>query len=194
MSSSWQLGLKFHGLTIYCYIITHCGDRGSKIVKKNRIFPGQQHDHDACIESGLKRAEAACKAGRARLTPNRRAVLEVLLADHKPLSAYEIAERIDWQGRRGAPVQVYRALDFFENLGLVHRIESRNAYLACSQADTSHGAQFLVCRDCGRVAEASDAGLERGLRELASKAGFTVEVPVVEIKGLCPDCVNRTDG
>jgi Fur family zinc uptake transcriptional regulator len=163
-------------------------------VKKDKIFPGRRHDHGVCIEIGLKRAEAACAAGGARLTPNRRAVLEVLLSDHRPLSAYEIAERIDWQGRKGAPVQVYRALDFFETLGLVHRIESRNAYLACSQADGAHGAQFLVCRDCGRVAEASDSGLERGLRELAGKAGFTVEAPVVEIKGLCPDCTGRTDG
>ena len=154
----------------------------------DRIFPGQRHDHSACIEIGLKRAEAACAAEGARLTPNRRVVLEVLLADHKPLSAYEIADRIDWQGRKGAPVQVYRALEFFESHGLVHRIESQNAYLACSLADGSHGAQFLVCRDCGRVAEASDAGLERGLKELASKAGFTVEAPVVEIKGLCSDC------
>lgn len=152
------------------------------------LFPKPGHDHGNCIASGFEHAEAACDERQVRLTPNRRAVLEVLLADHKPLSAYEIAERIDWKGRKGGPVQVYRALELFETLGLVHRIESLNAYIACSRQDDTHGAQFLVCKDCNRVAEACDSRLEQDIHRLAGQAGFQVHAPIVEIKGLCPDC------
>jgi Fur family zinc uptake transcriptional regulator len=158
------------------------------------LFPEPGHDHGRCISAGFERAEAACAGRRAKFTPNRRAVLEILLSDHKPLSAYEIAERIDWKGRKGGPVQVYRALELFEALGLVHRIESLNAYIACSRLEATHGAQFLVCKDCNRVAETSDHRLERDIRRLAAQAGFVVHLPVVEIKGLCADCADGAHG
>ncbi len=160
----------------------------TRMASDRALFPEPGHDHGSCIASGFEYAEAACDGRRVRFTPNRRAVLEVLLSDHKPLSAYEIAERIDWRGRKGGPVQVYRALELFETLGLVHRIESLNAYIACSRQDASHGAQFLVCKHCNRVAEASDGRLEKDIQRLAEQAGFQVHAPVVEIKGLCPDC------
>ncbi len=73
-------------------------------------------------------------------------------------------------------------------MGLVHRIESLNAYIACSRQDASHGAQFLVCKHCNRVAETCDSRLEKDIQRLAGQAGFQVHAPVVEIKGLCPDC------
>ena len=102
-------------------------------------------------------------------------------------------ENEDWKGRKGGAVQVYRALELFEALGLVHRIECLNAYIACSRLDASHGAQFLVCKNCNRVAEASDSRLERDIRRLAGQVGFQVHVPMVEIKGLCPDCAGGTN-
>ncbi len=161
------------------------------------LFPHAGHDHALCRAAGVAHAERLCEREGARLTPNRRLVLERLLADHRPLSAYDIAERIDWQGRRGGPVQVYRALQFLEGLGLAHRIESLNAYVACAQTDSGpasasggdHGAQFLVCQDCGRVAEASDRQLDKVIAALAKRAGFQVRAPVIEVRGLCPDCV-----
>ena len=160
------------------------------------LFPDASHDHAICRAAAVAHAERLCAREAARLTPNRRLVLERLLADHRPLSAYEIAERIDWQARRGGPVQVYRALQFLEGLGLVHRIESLNAYIACGQPDSNpqgrprgdHGAQFLVCQDCGRVAEANDRQVGKVIGALARRAGFEVQAPVIEVRGLCPDC------
>ena len=78
-------------------------------------------------------AEAACAAGGARLPPIRRDVLGVLYSTHRPLGAYdEIADALAGQGRRKlAPISVYRALDFLVAEGLVHRLASRNAYVAC---------------------------------------------------------------
>ena len=76
-------------------------------------------------------AEALCAKRGERLTPMRRHVLEVLAASHKPLGAYEIIDLVAARGPRPAPITIYRALDFLTAQGLVHRIESRNAFLAC---------------------------------------------------------------
>lgn len=154
------------------------------------LFPSSDHDHATCAAAALAEAEAICARHGARLTPKRRAVLSLLLEDHVPLGAYEIAERVAWGERRPASVAIYRVLAFLENLGLVHRIESLNAYLACGQPLSRHGAQFLVCTGCRRVAEASDAPTERAVGRLAGRFGFAVQAPVIEIKGLCPGCAS----
>ena len=94
------------------------------------VFPAPDHDHDRCTSDAIAHAEALCAARAQRLTPIRRHVLEALLASHKPLGAYEIIDRIA-DAHRPAPITVYRALDFLRDNGLVHRIESRNAFVAC---------------------------------------------------------------
>ena len=100
-------------------------------------------------------AEEFCAARGQRLTPMRRQVLQALLASHKPLGAYEIIERLA-QGGRLAPITVYRALDFLRENGLVHRIESRNAFVACVHHHAGGDpVVFLICERCGTVGEAS---------------------------------------
>ena len=140
------------------------------------------------MRQAIAHAEAVCSQNGARLTPNRRNVLEVLLRDHRPLGAYEITDLIDWQSRRAAVAQVYRALEFLAKFGLVHRIESLNAYVACNHQRPPHLAQFLVCENCHRVAETADPGLQETLQRLASSVGFTMHAPVIELKGVCSDC------
>ena len=123
-----------------------------------------------------------------RLTPIRRQVLEVLLESHKPLGAYEIID-----GRRGgprpAPITIYRALDFLRDNGLVHRIESRNAFLACVSNHASGDlVVFLICERCGEVGEAASAAVADQLEGAARAAGFTPKAPVIEITGVCAHC------
>ena len=120
----------------------------------------------------------------------RRKVLEVLAASHKPLGAYEIMERA---GRpRPAPITVYRALDFLMTQGLVHRIASRNAFLACVNNHSSEAlVAFLICENCGAVGEAAGAAIGQVLGTAARQAGFTPKMSVVEISGLCGHCRSR---
>lgn len=146
------------------------------------------HDHRACVSSALAAAEAACAERGARLTPLRRRALEILLESHKALGAYDLLERLAAEGLGDKPPVAYRALNFLTEQGFAHRIERLNAYIACThpEAGEGHGAAFLICRDCGRVAEAlSD---KAPLGEDAQDAGFTVEDAVVEARGLCPQC------
>ena len=151
-------------------------------------FPARRHDHGACIAEGLARAEAVCRERGERLTENRRAVLELLLAEHRPVGAYEIVERFDWKRRRPAPAQIYRALSFLEAAGLAHRIASRNAYVACSGSKEGHGTVFLVCRSCGTVAEPNGGAVGLAVRELAAASGFALHAHALEMTGLCPEC------
>src|SRR5271170_4606297 len=128
---------------------------GSSMTKAEVVFPAPDHDHGSCASAAITHAEELCAARAQRLTPMRRHVLEALLASHKPLGAYEIMERLAADNGRPAPITVYRALDFLRDNGLVHRIESRNAFVACvhEHAD-SDPVVFLICEHCGEVGEA----------------------------------------
>ena len=146
------------------------------------------HDHGSCVSDALAHAEAVCESRNKRLTENRRAVLKLLLDDHRALGAYEILRRFDWGDRSRAPVLVYRALDFLESMGLVHRIASSNAYVACYRLAERHGAVLFVCEACGLVAEHEESRLQGMMDKLAGQSGFTVHSQVMEAVGLCPDC------
>ncbi|MFD1333603.1 Fur family transcriptional regulator [Methylopila musalis] len=155
-------------------------------------FAAPGHDHRACAATLIARAERLCAARGARLTDMRRRVLEALAADHVPAGAYDVIERVAREGeRRPAPITVYRALDFLLAHGLAHRIESRNAFVACSH---EHGpgdggpVAFLICESCGAVGEASSSAFAAALDALAGEAGFRARSQVVEISGECSHC------
>ncbi|MGC2856353.1 Fur family transcriptional regulator [Novispirillum sp. DQ9] len=148
------------------------------------------HDHGRCLDAALDRAEQACKASGARLTPIRRRVLELIWGDHKPVGAYDLLGKLAEEGWGSAPPLVYRALSFLESHGLVHRLTSINAFVGCSLGGEAHAAQFLICRDCGVAVELRDERLARDLAAAADEAGFLLEAPVVEIAGRCRACAH----
>jgi len=144
------------------------------------------HDHGRCRGEALAAVEAACAERRLRLTPARACVLEALLESHRAMTAYELLDRLNAVGLGNQPPVVYRALDFLAN-GFAHRIERLGAFAACAHAGHPHGAGFLVCRVCRRVAETA-LPQPRGLAAEAAAAGFTIERVVVEAEGLCVNC------
>src|SRR5262245_4876474 len=112
-------------------------------------FPRKGHDHDRCVTDALSAAEAVCARAGDRLTPLRRRVLELVWASHRPAGAYALLDRLREDGRGAAPPTVYRALDFLLERGLIHRIESLNAFVGCAHPGENHLVQFLICRSCG---------------------------------------------
>jgi Fur family transcriptional regulator, zinc uptake regulator len=155
------------------------------------IFPAPDHDHARCTSAALEHAEAQCAARAQRLTPMRRQVLETLLGSHKPLGAYEIIERLAGKNRP-APISVYRALDFLRENGLVHRIESRNAFVACVHNHDGSGlVVFLICERCGAVGETQGGAVAEALQAAARGAGFSPKSPLIEIVGICSHCRER---
>ena len=116
-------------------------------------------------------------------------VFEALAAQPRPASAYDIAEAVSTaRGRRVAANSVYRILDLFVASNLARRIESANAYIANSHPGCMHDCIYLICDDCGQASHLDDDTLTGALRAAGEKAGFSAVRPVVELRGLCPDC------
>jgi Fur family zinc uptake transcriptional regulator len=154
------------------------------------ILEHSAHDHHRCAEDALSHAEEICRAEGLRFTDQRRQVLAALLESHVPASAYDVIDRLGRDGKPPAPVSVYRALDFLTEHRLAHRIESRNAYVACDRGEDCDGAAtlFLLCDSCGAAGEASSAPLHAILADVTRRVGFAPGAPVVEIRGLCAAC------
>lgn len=142
----------------------------------------------------LDTASAACARRGARLTDLRREVLGLILDSAAPAGAYELLDKL--RSRRGVagPPTVYRALEFLQDQGLVHRIERLSAFVGCVDApsggthDHTHAAQFLICRNCRRVTEIEDHDLTRALAQAAGRAGFTIANATIEAEGQCTAC------
>lgn len=165
------------------------------------------HDHATCVLAALDRAEAACARRGERLTPLRRRVLELVWHNHSPVGAYDLLARLQRERGRVAPPTVYRALDFLCQQGLVHRLDSLQAFIGCGHPDIHsgegseggeddrdggregrHTAHFLICQDCGAAVEVCDGQLDGAISGLAGRTGFAVAAETIELSGLCAAC------
>ncbi|MFT6581470.1 MAG: Fur family zinc uptake transcriptional regulator [Alphaproteobacteria bacterium] len=155
---------------------------------ESEAFMASPHDHQSCIDDAVAGAVRLCAKKALRLTQIRRRVLELVWSQHRPIGAYDILEGLRPDYPRAAPPTVYRALDFLNDLGLIHRIESMNAFVGCTNPDEPHSGQFLICGDCGATAELDDPEIEAAVRRGAARLGFDAIRQTVEITGQCPDC------
>jgi Fur family zinc uptake transcriptional regulator len=141
----------------------------------------------AAVGEALRLAEVRCDARGLRWTEPRRRTYELLVEAAVPLKAYDlISSFVGGRGVAGPPT-VYRALEFLISEGLVHRIESLNAYLACDGRHGHGSAEFLICECCGRVAELPN-GLWAPVEAVAAEHGFRIDRIVVEAAGFCANC------
>lgn len=147
-----------------------------------------EHDHARCIRQAVASAEKICNREQVSLTPLRRRILEIIWRAHEPIGAYEILAELGKNREKVGPPTVYRALEFLQSAGLVHRLDSLNAFLGCDQPESPHGGAFLVCARCRRATEMRDSILSRTLRERARALGFPLETCAVEIKTICNEC------
>lgn len=124
-----------------------------------------------------------------RMTPIRRAMLDILERECRPLRAYDLIPRLEAAcGRRFQPQTIYRTLDFLLKEGLALRIESWNAYIARPAAGSGHAALFLLCGRCGDARIVDSAALPGILDGLAVTHGFRHERRLVELQGVCGLC------
>lgn len=133
----------------------------------------------------------------SELSPHSLKVFEVLSKSAKPMSAYDILDKLRRHGIK-APPTVYRALDALLERGRVHRIESLNAFVAChdedeEDRDTDHIAQFAVCRSCGGVTEIHDHRLSTIIHDISSRLQFRIDREMLELIGQCHACRDQAD-
>lgn len=138
-------------------------------------------------EAFLKVAEEIAAARGQRMTRIRRKVLRLLIEADEPAKAYDLLGQLDGEGSAKPPT-IYRALDFLQELGLAHKIESLNAYVACGHASHHHSAVFLICERCGRAEELHSVATTQALKAETEAAGFQLGRAVIEARGLCRDC------
>lgn len=150
------------------------------------------HRHAIDADAVQSRAGAYATSKGIPFTAMRQRVLALLAASGKPMAAYEIAEKLS-DARRVQAVQVYRALEFLQEAGCVHRLASQSAYFACDHLHGSGEAVvFMVCSQCGAVQEAASNLVARGLRGVAKTTGFKPLHPIIELEGECADCAIET--
>lgn len=151
-----------------------------------------QHVHSHAEHTGDKLAKAARASLEARgeqWTDMRSDIFDVLAAEEKPASAYDIADKVSRKrGKRVAPNSIYRILDLFVATNLAQRVESANAYIANAHPGCLHDCIYLVCKVCGEATHIDDDKLTGQVRKTATDVGFSPERPIIEVLGICTKC------
>lgn len=139
-------------------------------------------------EAALTLAEEYCRERGEKLTPIRRKVLELLLNSGRATKAYSLLDDMRQIHPGSAPPTVYRALDFLLSAGLVHRIESINAFTVCHDLTQCQHGILVVCQQCGNVTELHQPKLRQALVAQIEDAGYRLASDEIELKGLCSAC------
>ena len=123
------------------------------------------------------------------LSKNQQIIFDLIDKSSEPLKAYTILFSVQKKGIK-APPQVYRALDKLVERGKIHKIESKNAFVACrnSNCDISKTTAFSICESCEMVDEINDAKLTKYLTNFSDKKGTKYKRFNLEFFGLCKKC------
>jgi Fur family transcriptional regulator, zinc uptake regulator len=148
------------------------------------------HNHETCKSNLMARAAQTCTDKNVRLTDQRKEVLACVAASHAAVGAYEIIERMAGHGPKPAPITIYRALDFLLEQNLIHKVESKNAFVACVCAHENSAATLLICESCGNVDEVVHPTTQADLQKLANQQGFKLNRAMIELSGTCSQCAN----
>lgn len=142
------------------------------------------------LEDLIKQAEAICQSRGKRMTPIRKQVLAIIAADDRCMKAYEILDAMLQDFPNSKPATVYRALEFLETEGFIHRLDALNGWTACNDIDL-HGHDhnlLIVCTQCGLVAEVDAPDLSHKLQALITQSGFIQKSAQTEIRASCQKC------
>ena len=123
------------------------------------------------------------------LSKNQKIIFDIIHKSSEPLKAYTILFNVQKKGIK-APPQVYRALDKLVEIGKIHKIESKNAFVACRNSDCeiSKATAFSICESCEVVDEISDVKLSKYLSSYNHKKGMKFKRFNLEFFGLCQIC------
>lgn len=144
--------------------------------------------HKHCIADALSKGEKICVENGLKFTPIRRKVLELVWESHKPAKAYDILRKLAKDKSALMPPTVYRALDFLLQNGLVHKINTLNAFVGCSHPGRHKHCYFLICTHCDEVTECCTIQLDKAIGYSAKDNLFKAESASLEILGACKSC------
>ena len=124
-----------------------------------------------------------------KLSKNQQMVFDIIIKAKEPLKAYSILYNVQKKGIN-APQQIYRALDKLIEIGKIHKIESRNAFVACKNAncEISKATAFSICENCEKVTELNNPKLSTLITTLKDSSGMNYKKFNLELFGLCKKC------
>lgn len=148
------------------------------------------------IDKLLQQAQQKCQAAGGRFTDKRSDILKNLISAEHPLSAYDLVELYNQNNsKKIQPMSVYRILDFFIEMQLVHKLPTLNKYVVCSHLACKHNHQdqyFVVCKSCGDAQEiATSPTLTKELSQSVSSVGYQLIDAQFELLGICNTCANN---
>ena len=126
------------------------------------------------------------------LSKNQQIIFDIIHNSSEPLKAYSILFNVQKKGIK-APLQVYRALDKLVEIGKIHKIESRNAFIACksSSCEISQATAFSICNKCENVSEINNPKLSKYLTNFEDDTGMQYNKYNLEFFGLCKKCKTK---
>ena len=136
----------------------------------------------------LETAERFCEGAGLRFTETRRVVLDILARSQKPMTAYEILDALEGGVKNPKPPIVYRATDFWQRHGFVHKIESLNRFVVCQEGHQHRGSQFMICDECGDVSEIHMCHMPEAIVRSAERSDFKTVHWNLELHGQCQNC------
>ena len=131
-----------------------------------KSFAAVVHDHGRCVTTAMAKAETACATAGKRLTPLRRRVLELVWGSHLPVKAYDL-------------------------LAILGREREQAAFVGCGEPLQGHVSQFLICTQCGTVAELANLSVSASISASAEALGFQATRQTIEVEGTCKHCSRR---
>ena len=156
------------------------------ISEQQKLSPSHQHKH--CVSKAKTRFVERLREMGKGVGRNDEPVLNLLLSNHRIFSAYDIAEKISEMGRRVQPIQIYRSLEKLMALGLVHRLSTRNGFIACYEDGECATGQFLICTECESVKEIDSELIDTEIQDSAQENSFSIANKSIEVLGLCSNC------
>ncbi len=139
-------------------------------------------------KAAFKSFEDYCTQNGLRITPPRLSAFRIVHQAKKPVTAYDVLDKMGKDIKSPKPPTAYRALDFLEEHGFVHRIESLNAYVSCDVNHHHSGSQFMICDECGNVEEIHLCTLPQKLQDKVEAEKFSLHHWNVELHGVCAAC------
>ncbi len=141
----------------------------------------------------VQEVEHYCQVRGLRLTSGRLQLLQLLMHySGKAMTAYGLLEQWQQQHPSVKPATVYRALDFFLQHGIIHRLNSVNGFVLCQHLGCRHSAQLFICQQCLKVEEFKDDDIAKRLQQAATGHGFRLQSQNIELNGVCHSCQQKT--
>ena len=129
---------------------------------------------------------------KQELSKNQQIIFDLIKKSNEPLKAYSILSNVQKKGIK-APLQVYRALDKLVAIGKIHKIESKNAFMACqnSKCQVAKATAFSICENCEKVSEIKNSKLFEYLKDFNDKSGMKYKKYNLEFFGVCNECTTK---